>query len=93
MSPLRRLSCLVRKASTADRRCGKRRAAWGLPPHLRIDIVRARRIEAGDPYFTHLRGRWLNALKRAHIDIPRPPYGAGEWVRAGGFLARPDSAM
>jgi putative proteasome-type protease len=34
-----------------------------------------RRIEAGEPYFHDLRERWSNALKRAHMAIPRPPYG------------------
>jgi putative proteasome-type protease len=34
-----------------------------------------RRIEAGEPYFHDLRERWSNALKRAHMNIPRPPYG------------------
>ncbi len=34
-----------------------------------------RRIEAGEPYFHDLRERWSYALKRAHNDIPRPPYG------------------
>jgi putative proteasome-type protease len=34
-----------------------------------------RRIEAGEPYFHDLRERWSYALKRAHQDIPRPPYG------------------
>ncbi|MEZ5851706.1 MAG: peptidase [Hyphomicrobiaceae bacterium] len=34
-----------------------------------------RRIEAGEPYFHDLRERWSYALRRAHNDIPRPPYG------------------
>ena len=34
-----------------------------------------RRIEPGEPYFHDLRERWSAALRRAHIDIPRPPYG------------------
>jgi putative proteasome-type protease len=34
-----------------------------------------RRIEAGEPYFHDLRERWSNALKKAHQNIPRPPYG------------------
>jgi putative proteasome-type protease len=52
----------------------------GLP----IDILVARRdaitpevhhrIEAGEPYFHDLRERWSAALRRAHIDIPAPPY-------------------
>ena len=33
------------------------------------------RIEAGEPYFHDLRERWSYALKRAHQDIPRAPYG------------------
>ncbi|OYU48421.1 MAG: peptidase [Rhizobiales bacterium PAR1] len=32
------------------------------------------RIEAGEPYFHDLRERWSAALRRAHIDIPTPPY-------------------
>jgi putative proteasome-type protease len=34
-----------------------------------------RRIEAGEPYFHDLRERWSAALRQAHINIPRPPYG------------------
>ena len=33
-----------------------------------------RRIEAGEPYFHDLRERWSAALRKAHQDIPRPPY-------------------
>lgn len=33
------------------------------------------RIEPGEPYFHDLRERWSAALRRAHIDIPPPPYG------------------
>jgi putative proteasome-type protease len=33
------------------------------------------RIENGDPYFTDLRTRWSTALRAAHQNIPRPPYG------------------
>jgi putative proteasome-type protease len=50
-----------------------------------IDILVARRdayaaevnhrIEPGDPYFTDLRERWSSALRAAHNNIPRPPYG------------------
>ena len=32
------------------------------------------RIEAGDPYFEDLRHRWSEALKTAHLAIPRPSY-------------------
>jgi putative proteasome-type protease len=32
------------------------------------------RINAGEPYFHDLRERWSAALRRAHIDIPPPPY-------------------
>ncbi len=52
----------------------------GLP----IDILVARRdaygpevnyrIEPGEPYFQDLRERWSEALRAAHIAIPRPPY-------------------
>jgi putative proteasome-type protease len=55
----------------------------GLP----IDIIIARRdalvaelnyrIEPGEPYFHDLRERWSAALRAAHMNIPRPPYGAG----------------
>jgi putative proteasome-type protease len=37
-----------------------------------------RRIEAGEPYYHDLRERWSAALRKAHHDIPRPPYGKGE---------------
>jgi putative proteasome-type protease len=50
-----------------------------------IDILIARRdaceaevlhrIEPGDSYFTDLRDRWSSALRAAHNNIPRPPYG------------------
>lgn len=40
-----------------------------------IDPEVERRIEAGDPYFTDLRERWSSALRKAHMDIPLPPYG------------------
>ena len=33
------------------------------------------RIEAGEPYFHALRSRWSAALRAAHQNIPRPPYG------------------
>lgn len=36
-----------------------------------------RRIEAGEPYFHDLRERWSFALRKAHMDIPKPPYGPG----------------
>ena len=52
-----------------------------------IDILVARRdtceaelsyrIEPGEPYFHDLRERWSAALRAAHMNIPRPPYGAG----------------
>ena len=50
-----------------------------------IDIVVARpdvcdaevsyRIEPGEPYFHSLREHWSEALREAHMAIPRPPYG------------------
>lgn len=40
-----------------------------------IDPEVNQRIEAGEPYFHDLRERWSAALRKAHIDIPRPPYG------------------
>ena len=55
----------------------------GLP----VDVIMMRRdalayeinqrIEASDPYFHDLRERWSDALRRAHLEIPRPPYGPG----------------
>jgi len=52
----------------------------GLP----IDIIVIRRdalatevsarIEVGDPYFQDLRNSWSEALRAAHMNIPRPPY-------------------
>ena len=39
-----------------------------------IDPEVERRIEAGEPYFHDLRERWSAALRKAHNDIPRPPY-------------------
>ena len=32
------------------------------------------RIEPGEPYFHDLRERWSAALRKAHMDIPEPPY-------------------
>ena len=55
--------------------------AVGLPMDvmvLRRDALKAElkhRIEAGDPYFEDLRHRWSEALKTAHLAIPRPSYG------------------
>jgi putative proteasome-type protease len=34
-----------------------------------------KRIEAGEAYFHDLRERWSAALRKAHHDIPPPPYG------------------
>jgi putative proteasome-type protease len=54
--------------------------AVGLPIDLAIirrDTIRAElnyRIDPGEPYFTDLRERWSEALRAAHIAIPRPPY-------------------
>jgi len=54
--------------------------AVGLPLDimvLRRDAMRVElkhRIEAGDPYFEDLRHRWSEALKTAHLAIPRPSY-------------------
>jgi putative proteasome-type protease len=33
------------------------------------------RIEPNDQYFLDLRERWSQALRNAHMEIPRPPYG------------------
>ena len=35
----------------------------------------SRRIDAGDNYFHDLSERWSAALRQAHNNIPRPPYG------------------
>ncbi len=46
---------------------------------LRRDALRSElehRIEAGEPYFHDLRERWSAALRKAHNDIPTPPYRA-----------------
>ena len=32
------------------------------------------RIEPGEPYFHDLRSRWSAALRKAHENIPSPPY-------------------
>ena len=34
-----------------------------------------RRVEINEPYFHDLRERWSSALRKAHNDIPTPPYG------------------
>ena len=34
-----------------------------------------RRVEVNEPYFHDLRERWSSALRKAHNDIPMPPYG------------------
>ena len=56
----------------------------GLPVDLvviRRDSLRfevEQRIEANEPYFHDLRERWSSALRKAHMDIPSPPYGPPE---------------
>ena len=59
-----------------------------MPPHLGVEMPIAccvtrreawaaetnHRIEQGEPYFHDLRERWSAALRKAHQDIPRPPY-------------------
>lgn len=42
---------------------------------LAVEI--SHRIEPGEPYFTELRESWSTALRRAHMNIGRPPYGPG----------------
>ena len=45
---------------------------------IRRDALKAElnyRVEQGEPYFHDLRERWSAALRKAHQDIPRPPYG------------------
>ncbi|MEI8147089.1 MAG: peptidase [Alphaproteobacteria bacterium] len=54
--------------------------AVGMPIDIAIfdrDMCRAEtnyRIEPGEAYFHDLRERWSAALRRAHMDIPPPPY-------------------
>jgi putative proteasome-type protease len=53
-----------------------------------IDILVARpdicdaevsyRIEPGEPYFHGLREHWSEALREAHMAIPRPPYATAK---------------
>jgi len=56
--------------------------AVGLPIDfmiLRRDAMQTEikhRIEAGDAYFEDLRHRWSEALKTAHLAIPRPSYSS-----------------
>ncbi|MGZ8403353.1 MAG: peptidase [Rhodoplanes sp.] len=38
----------------------------------------AHRIEPDEPYFQDLRQRWSAALRAAHANIPRPPYGTAK---------------
>jgi len=58
--------------------------AVGLPLDilvLRRDALKSElkhRIEAGDAYFEDLRHRWSEALRTAHLAIPRPSYGAAQ---------------
>ena len=58
----------------------KSNLAVGLPVDLlvlRRDELRAElvhRIEPEEPYFRDLSERWSDALRRAHLSIPRPPY-------------------
>jgi putative proteasome-type protease len=33
------------------------------------------RIGSDEPYFKDLRERWSAAIRAAHMNIPRPPYG------------------
>ena len=39
------------------------------------DLEINHRIDHIDPYFHDLRDRWSVALRQAHLNIPRPPYG------------------
>ncbi len=44
---------------------------------LRRDALHAElnyRIEADEPYFHELSYRWSEALRQAHVGLPRPPY-------------------
>jgi putative proteasome-type protease len=59
------------------------RSNLGVGPPIDVAVVRrgifdfevVHRIEAGEPYFHDLRERWSEALRAAHMAIPRPPYG------------------
>ena len=44
-------------------------------PRDKIDADLVHRVEPGEPYFHDLRERWSAALRQAHQNIPRPPYG------------------
>jgi putative proteasome-type protease len=54
--------------------------AVGLPIDLLVmrrdghEVELSHRIEPGEPYFTDLSQRWSDALKAAHMAIPKPPY-------------------
>ncbi len=46
-------------------------------PACRTDELKAAvsyRIEPDEPYFRDLRDRWSQALRQAHLAIPRPPW-------------------
>jgi len=51
---------------------------------LKTELVH--RIEVDEPYFHDLSERWSEALRAAHINIPRPPYGPGPLLEST-FLA------
>ena len=42
---------------------------------LQVEAELNYRIEPGEPYFHDRRERWSAALRAAHNNIPRPPYG------------------
>jgi putative proteasome-type protease len=42
----------------------------------RLEAELVHRVEAAEPYFHDLRERWSAALRAAHMNIPRPPYGS-----------------
>jgi len=75
---------LVNHATTPEAGLKQSLAALhALPLPLDVVVLRdgqkgwelSRRIDAGDNYFHDLSERWSAALRQAHNNIPRPPYG------------------
>jgi putative proteasome-type protease len=49
--------------------------AVGMPDRPDVcDAEVSYRTEPSEPYFHDLREHWSEALRKAHIAIPRPPY-------------------
>ena len=75
----------------------KSNLAVGLPIDLMVlrrDEMKTElvhRIEADEPYFHDLSERWSEALRIAHANIPRPPYGPGPLLESALRAAKPDA--